>query len=325
MPDTLTVEASDGFEIATYRWAAAAGTTPRGVVQVIHGVCEHAGRYGRLADHLCAAGFEVWAHDHRGHGRNAPRDEDYAFFGEREGWAKVVSDARAVRAQARKAAEEGPCAVIGHSMGSWVALASLIENSDGVEALVLSGSKRPGGLDSRAAHVLASVECARQGPRGRSRFLDFVLFGNFNRAFAPTRTRSDWLSRDPAEVDAYLRDPRCGELATNQLWRDLFGGLLRIDTLDVLRQLPAGLPIFAISGQEDPMAKGVFGVSALVERLNAVGLMVDLRLYPGGRHEVFNETNRQEVMDDVRDWLLEQMSTPSHPARRQTDALSGER
>ncbi len=294
---TQTLVADDGRRIPLYLWEPAGSA--RALVQILHGMSEHAGRYERFALALTQAGYAVVAHDHRGH----DADDDGGFFAERDGWAKVVGDAHRVLDAAQARWQGLPTALFGHSMGSYVAQACVMRRPDSVQALVLSGSTSAPRLQLWLGRFAAAVEAWRHGRRHASEALNAQAFGAFNKRFAPARTDFDWLSRDPGEVDRYVEDPRCGGVPTAGLWQDLLGGLIEIGRDASLARVPAGLPILITGGGDDPVG-GRRGMQALAERYRQTGHeRVRLAVFDDARHEMLNETNRDEFVRLVVDWL----------------------
>ena len=292
-------KASDGVELATYRWAAA--SSPRALVAIAHGMAEHAARYDEFACFLATAGFDVEAHDHRGHGCTASSADDLGWFAERDGWRRVVADLKERLADMRRRHPGLKLILFAHSMGSFVAQQVLYEQPALVDGAVLSGSNGKPLRAASIARLIARVERLRHGPRGRSELLGKLSFGPFNRRFAPNRTDFDWLSRDAAQVDAYVADPLCGFACTTQFWIDLLDALPVLAKEKNRDRVPESLPLLVMSGDEDPV--GV-NLAELVKGYRGNGMThVAVRLYPGGRHEMLNETNRNEVFADVRTWI----------------------
>jgi len=290
----------DGVRLRLRRWAPAG--PPRAIVQIAHGLAEHSGRYDRFARALAAAGFAVIAHDHRGHGETAARPEDLGFFAERDGWATVLADLDAVQAVGRSLWPGVPVFLFGHSMGSFMVQDLVSRSGIDLAGAVLSGSD--GSRPPPGARSLAAFERWRLGPRGQSALIHALAFGAFGRKIPGRRTEFDWLSRDPAEVDAYSADPLCGFVATVQLWVDLLGALARLGSEGHRARVPKGLPILSIAGTADPVSNGGKGIGPLVEGYRRAGLAdVTDRRYEGARHELLNETNREEVTADVVAWL----------------------
>lgn len=173
-----------------------------------------------------------------------------------------------------------------------------------LDAAVMSGTSGPPPPIATVGRLVARVERARQGPRGRSALLEKLVFGGYNRRFKPVRTPFDWLSRDNAEVDAYCADPKCGFRATNQLWVDLMDALPSLSKKTRIERIPKSLPIYLVSGDRDPLGANGRGVQALADRYRASGLKdVTVALYPEARHEVLNESNRTEITANLVSWL----------------------
>ncbi len=292
-----TTEAADGVSLAEYRWAPDGDV--RATVQVVHGLSEHAGRYGRLAAALTARGFAVAALDQRGHGRTAGSTGP-GGFGPGATSDAVLDD---VRDLGRRLAADHPGVprfLLGHSLGSVVALASAERDGEELDGLVLSG---PVGVAPQLAAAVPPLEAAVAAGLG-DRPMDAL--SGFNAAFEPARTPYDWLSRDEAEVDAYLADPLCGDGVppTHAYGAAMFALAARCTTPEAVAGLPAGLPVLLLSGQRDPVGGAdAAQVTALAGLLRERGLPVEQRVYPDARHEVFNETNRDEVTADLLSWL----------------------
>jgi len=296
-----TVTASDGTALHTRRWLP--DGHPKAVVQISHGMAEHSARYARLAEALTGAGYAVYAHDHRGHGATASK-ADHGYFADRNGWATVVDDLRAVTRFAQEEHPGLPVFLLGHSMGSFLARSYVIEDSRELAGLILSGTAGdPGRLRAAGAGV-AAVEARIRGPRHVSPLLDKLTFGQYNAAFKPNRTEFDWLSRDPAEVDLYVADELCGNTFTSGFFGDLIRGLRSVNDKRQVARVRRDLPILLIAGDQDPVGAKGKGPRAVREQYTGAGVVdVTCTLYPGARHEVLNETNRDEVTADVIRWL----------------------
>ena len=282
---TISFVTADGIELHVYRWAPP--DEPRAVVQFQHGLAEHAGRYRRLAEALTAAGYAVYAPDARGSGRSA--QGDYGNWGP-DNWPGWVDDVGRLAALVREREPGRKLALVGHSMGSFATQQFLLDHSDAVDAVVLSGSTDTAGL----VDLLSADEPAD--------------LSAFNAGFEQ-RTGFEWLSRDAAEVDAYVADPACGW--QGQVFTGMEGLRTASDPGAVARVRP-DLPILVISGDRDPVAgPDAAGPRAVAERYRAAGVRdVELILYPDARHELFNETNRDEVTEDVLEFLSR---TVGHP------------
>jgi alpha-beta hydrolase superfamily lysophospholipase len=251
-----------------------------------------------------SAGYAVYAADHRGHGRTAIAPGDLGYFADSNGWLRAVDDLYAVRRRITADHPDVPVFAFGHSMGCMMMQHYLFSHGDSIAGAVLSGAGGGRSFPAVGGLVLALAERVRLGPRGRSWLLQRATFGSYNGRFAPTRTEYDWLSSDPAEVDAYVADPLCGFALTVQGWLDVMRGAIQIERPEHMRRIPAALPIYVFSGALDPVGRNGAGVRWLLDAYRRAGLTdVTHRLYPQGRHEMLNEINRAEVTRDLIAWL----------------------
>ncbi len=292
----LRLDSADGVRPVYQRWLPARGV--RGTVQVVHGASEHSGRYGRLAAALTARGLAVYAMDLRGHGRTA-EETGAGRFGAGAGAEALLDDVGLLQELITAEHPGVPRLLLGHSMGSIVALAAAERDGGDLAGLVLSG---PVGV---APHLAESVTALQASTAAGAGDVPLDALGAFNQPFEPARTPYDWLSRDPAEVDAYLADPYCGDSAplTTGFAAGVFGLAVRSTTAEAVAALPDGLPVLLLAGQRDPVGGVDAGqVTALADLLRDRGLPVELRVYPDARHEVFNETNRDDVTGDLLAW-----------------------
>jgi alpha-beta hydrolase superfamily lysophospholipase len=278
------LSAADGTQVFTYAWADVTGT-PAGVVQIAHGLAEHGDRYDRFAKALNAAGFLVHAVDHRGHGRTA--HGRLGDFGP-AGFAGLVADVAQFGAALRERHGRLPLFMLGHSLGSFAAQAAIVDHASTWSGVVLSGSTA---LDVLAAGM---ANAPADAPTG---------LAAFNAGFEH-RTGYEWLSRDAAEVDAYVADPWCGWDVPDDVIPSLFAPAPRLADPAMLARIRSDLPILIASGDADPLAGGGALLQVLGQRYRDAGLAdVTVTLYPAARHEILNETNRGEVTADIVAWL----------------------
>jgi len=290
-----------GVEVSSRWWPT---DDPRGVVLVAHGASEHGGRYDRFARALNDAGLAAYALDHRGHGETASGPDDLGVFPSPDGWGTVVRDLLTVTRHAKAAHPDVPFVLFGHSMGSLLARTYVLDHADQVDALVLSGTAGDPGAVGRAGHAVALVESRLRGRDTASPLMDRLTFGSFNAKFQPARTRFDWISRDTDVVDAYIDDPLCGFTCSAGFYADLTGAQPRINDAEQISRMPRDLPILLVSGGDDPVGGSGEGVGALAGLYRATGLRdVTCTIYPGARHEILNETNRDQVTADILEWL----------------------
>lgn len=291
---------ADGHAIQVCHWPPASPV--RGVILLSHGMSEYGARYDRLAKVFAAAGYAVYAHDHRGHGK---QPAIRGWFAERDGWQRVLDDLDEVRRHAALDWPGAPLYLLGHSMGSFIARAYFLAHGEGLAGLMLSATGYRQAMLARGMRGIARLA----GRKGRSTqpsvFMATLVFGSFNLGFRPTRTPVDWLTRDQGEVDRYLADPLCGFAPTPSLWVDLFGGIIVMEKGEKRgKGLNTACPVLLFAGSRDPVSLGKIGLNQLKRRYLAAGLTdVQVRVYPGGRHEMHNETNRHELEADLLAWL----------------------
>ncbi|WP_019634081.1 alpha/beta fold hydrolase [Actinomadura atramentaria] len=279
----FTFTSTDGVEVHVHVWEPTG--EPRGVVQIAHGMGEHAARYAHLAERLAAAGYAVYAGDHRGHGRTLTGEPGHLGA---DGWNLLVADVVTLSEEARRRHPGVPLVLLGHSLGSFAAQQYVLEHADLLAGLVLSGTTAVDGLLERMVAALA------ENPEGD-------VMALFNGPFQPGRTGFEWLSRDEAQVDAYVADPLCGFSVDDGAMGDLFGVAPR---LAEPAGIPVDLPVYVVVGSEDPLNGKLELSDLLVQRYRDAGLTdVTYRTYDGARHEVFNELNRDEVEADLIAWL----------------------
>jgi alpha-beta hydrolase superfamily lysophospholipase len=305
------LRAGDGVELHVHHFAPDSPGEVRAALQIVHGMGEHGARYERFARELCADGFAVYAADCRGHGLSAASAAELGHFADRDGWEKIVADVQTLAAHLDASHPGCPRVLLGHSMGSFIALDFLTRFGASLRAAVLSGSAPSVGPLGWLLRGAANLERLRLGARGHSALLQQAVFGRFNAAFEPAETPFDWLSRDRAEVARYVADPLCGFVLSAGGFCDLASALGRIYGREKLARIPHALPLCLIVGELDPVA-GRVGVMQLGEELRAAGLeRVDVRIYPGARHELLNEIDRQRVSDDLRVWLRVALASSS--------------
>ena len=285
------------------RWADVAA--PRALVHIVHGMSEHTGRYARFAGALNAAGFIVWAHDHRGHGDNATAPVGHGHFADADGWSCLVADARTVSSALAAAYPGLPLLLFAHSMGSFIGQALMGSDGEAYAGVVLSGSNGPPGALEGMVRAVARSQRLALGSRARGRWVDRLVMGTYNKGFVPNRTRFDWLTRDEDEVDLYVGDPRCGFMLTTQAWCDFLEGKRDLGSTAHLQRMPRTVPIHLIGGRRDPVGENGEGLERLYSLYRDAGLDVTLQLYADARHELLNETNRDDVTGDVIAWMCQ--------------------
>lgn len=310
---------NDATELYVNHWFSE--EQPVAIVMIAHGMAEHSQRYARFAEALSEQGISVFALDQRGHGRTAKLGT-LGHFADQQGWDLVVNDLSCLNHHIRLDYPTTPIFLLGHSMGSYIALGYLMQHSCSMQGAILSGSNYfKTSLRYRAAMSIARFERWRLGAKGRSALLDKVVFYPYQRAIKKRRTDWDWLTRDTQQVDAYIKDPLCGFTCTTQLWLDFLGGLQLVTPVKNMVQIDNDLPLLIIGGDADPINHGhrLIGLAnALRESGNRA---VDVRIYPQARHEVLQETNHVEVTADIIQWIKTALASQREttPALTSTD------
>ncbi len=281
IPHQFQFTSLDGLQIACTRWQNR--KPPRGVIQIAHGMGEHIGRYLKLIEELVHAGLVVYGNDHRGHGRTARPQKDFGDFGP-GGFNLLMEDMVRLGNIARKENPDQPFILFGHGLGSFAAQQYVLDHSDLIDGLILSGS---GALDGLA-------RLAKKTP----------LEKFFNEQFSSARTPFDWLSRNPAIVDAFIKDTLCFAPLQPGSMESFLAAASQLANPDCLRRIRSDLPIYLFSGSEDPVGQQLKGVRLLLERYRKAGVTnLSNHFYPGGRHEMLNEINQNEVVTNLLLWI----------------------
>jgi alpha-beta hydrolase superfamily lysophospholipase len=303
-------ESSDRTTLYMRRWRQQA--IPLAVVHIVHGMAEHSARYGRLAEKLYGAGIEVWAADQRGHGKTADlgknNPENGGILGhcaDKDTFGRVTADIDAINRKIRADRPGIPLFLLGHSWGSFI-VQQYISGTDRtpIDGCILSGTRGPGGLHVKAGATVMALMTFICGPRRRLSLARALADGPYNRPFRPNRTPFDWISRDQTEVDAYVNDPYSGKLCSVGFYRDLAEGLCHIHQPEIMAQIRPDLPVYIFSGSADPVGEMGASPTSLVNAYRSRGIKdMEFVLYPDARHETLNETNRDEVMQNLLSWI----------------------
>ncbi|MCW2654212.1 MAG: lysophospholipase [Mycobacterium sp.] len=292
-PDRFSYRSVDGTQLSGYCWATDEGQTGAGAVVLVHGMGEHLRRYDHVAEALTARGYAVYGHDHRGHGASLAAGDEPGQLG-LNGWSALVDDLSLVIAQAKSGHPGLPVVMVAHSMGSFAVQQFLLDHGSDIDGVAFTGTAA---LDLLEPALDLSAD------------LDLSAF---NAPFQPARTDFDWLSRDESIVDAYLADPLCGFGIDAASAQDMFAGARRFADPAEAARTPHDLPLYVAVGSKDPVNAQLALLWALVDRYRAAGLTdVTVRVYDGGRHEILNEINRAEVIEDLLQWLQRVSALPA--------------
>lgn len=303
MSEYFSYSGADGLPIHVYRWMGE--KKPKAIIQIAHGMAEHGARYERFARAVNEFGYIVYANDHRGHGHTIAEGDAPGHMGD-GGWDKAVEDLYLLNRNIAVEHPGLPILMLGHSMGSFMVQQYLAQHGETIVGAALSATTGPphrlGILVAQIVRLIARYQKLRCGSEGHSTLFNGV-FGGFNKKFWPNRTKFDWLSRDEAEVDKYVDDPLCGFDCSVATWLGLLDALPKVASGSALKKMNRQMPIFVISGTEEPVGENTTGAKRLLAIYHRHGFTrVTHKFYIGGRHEMLNETNRDEVTTDFIAW-----------------------
>jgi alpha-beta hydrolase superfamily lysophospholipase len=300
----FTFASVDKKDIQAYCWLPENGI--KYVVQIAHGMAEHATRYDHFAKFLNQHGIAVYANDHRGHGKTAGNLENRGFFAEKNGWMLCKEDLHELSLIIKKENPSVPLILLGHSMGSFLSRTYLAFYGKELNACILSGTASHPALLLAAGSMIAGLQSFFMGKKHLSKLLDKMSFGAYNKKIPAARTAFDWLSRDNEIVDRYVADDYCGFVCSSGFFHDLFSGLKFINKQKNIDKTPSSLPLLFIAGGEDPVGDYTKGVEMAVNRFKKAGVKnITYNVYPGCRHEILNEINKEEVYADLLKWIEE--------------------
>lgn len=293
--------ATDGHTLVVHRQHCEA---EKGVVLILHGMAEHGARYKRLAHDLNSIGISLVAPDLRGHGETSRLNGVRGSFGD-GGRQRVLEDIEELFASIQNDHPNKPIFLLGHSMGSMLAMRVAQRQKVHPTAIVLSAFPTHPGALVLAGKIMGKIMSRISGPDTPSKFMDNLTFGKFSRGIANRRTDFDWLSRNAKEVDAYIADPDCGEVFCNRFFYELAS--LTDDAYKSMHLLPAELPLMYIAGGDDPVVGKAKGFEKVAARIRAVSPKMTCKNYPGGRHELLNDTCRDEVVADLQNFYAKHL------------------
>ena len=277
---------------------------PRAIVQIIHGIAEYIDRYDEFMSFLADNGIIAVGTDHLGHGKSIESEEQTGFFAYDNGWDYVVRDEEVLRLAMHENYPELPIIVFGHSMGSFMARTLLIRYPDAFNAAIISGTGNQGAALVNGGLFMGNLVTGLKGAHHYSKFLNNLAFGSYNKIYDNPKTEYDWLSRDEANVQKYIDDPLCGFIPTCSLFRDMMTGVKFITNKKNLTAMNKDMPVYFMSGDMDPVGECGKGVQKAYNNFLEAGMKdVSIKLYPGGRHEMLNEINKDEVYTDILAWL----------------------
>lgn len=281
---------------------------PRAVLQIIHGMVEYIDRYDAFARYMAERGFVVVGHDHLGHGKSVNSPEDLGYFAEKDGNRVVLKDIHRLRKLTQVNYPKLPYFMLGHSMGSFLLRQYLLRGGDTLSGAIIMGTGDQPRLVLQAGRLLCRMMAGVKGWRYRSRLVDSMAFGGYNKKFAKEGHDKSWLCGDVSVVEAYEADELCSFVFTLNAYYNMMSGIYELKQAQNLRRMPRELPLLLVAGDEDPVGNFGKSVSALYEQYKALGLKkVEKKLYHKGRHEILNDKDKAQVFADIEKWLLQKL------------------
>lgn len=277
---------------------------PRAIVQIAHGIVEKIERYDEFMLFLAENGVLAVGNDHLGHGKSIQKPEEKGFFASKKGWNYVVEDMLRLHDRISKAYPDIPYIFFGHSMGSFLTRTYMIDYPDKYDLAILSGTGHQGAALINSGNALANALVKIKGVHADGKILNDIAFGSYLDKIENPRTEYDWLSRDDVMVDKYIADPECGFICTVSVYRDMMGGIKYITSPKNMAKMNKSKPVYFMSGDKDPVGEYGKGVERAYKAFCKAGMRdLMIRLYPGGRHEMLNETNKADVYKDILNWI----------------------
>ena len=279
-------------------------TDVKAVLQICHGMVEYIDRYNDFAQYLAERGVCVVGHDHLGHGKSVQSEEHLGFFHESHGNKYVITDIHKLRRMTEKDYAGVPYFMMGHSMGSFLLRQYLTMRAEGLAGAIIMGTGyMPHGLLAAGQMVCRTI-AAVKGWQYRSEFMNQLGMGGYNKQFEPSESTKDWITSDEEMRKKYEADPLCSFTFTVNGYYQMFEGMKVLTKKNAMDKIPGSLPVLFVSGAEDPVGSNGEGVARVFRKYERAGIQdVKMKLYPKGRHEILNESNREQVYEDLYQWM----------------------
>lgn len=275
-----------------------------GVICIVHGSCEHSGRYYNLIKFLVDNNYIVYSYDLRGHGLSEEDPSNLGYFGDKNGWEDLILDLDEIITLIKKDNQTLKINLLGHSMGSFIARHYAINYSNKIDKLIVIGTGQNPKLTLKIGKMIAGFYIKTGNEKHRNHFLNKLSYSSFNKNIKDPKTPSDWITKDTKVVEEYRADDLCGFTFTSAAFKDMFDGLLFITDKKNVKKLRSDLPILLISGSEDPVGNNGKMVYKAYNQYKDCRLNnVEIKIYDGMRHEILNEINKYEVYKDILCWV----------------------
>lgn len=278
--------------------------SPKAVLQICHGMVEYCDRYDDFARYMASHGYCVVAHDHLGHGASVLTDDQHGYFAHPNGNECVIADIHRLRKMTQKKYQDLPYFILGHSMGSFLTRQYIQIHGKGLTGAIIMGTGSQPEIALLAGKIICRTLARFRGWNYRSAFVDGMAFGGYNKQFEPARTPNDWLTKDLAIIAACAGNPWSNFRFTVNAYYHMFRGIEYIQKPAHIQQIPKDLPLFFVSGSDDPVGNNGKSVVKVYKQYKKAGIKdVKMKLYPNDRHEILNETDRDLVYEDLLTWM----------------------
>lgn len=305
--EEFTFDSRDGLtKLHAVRWV------PEGkvvcILQIVHGMAEYIERYEALAQYLGEKGILVTGDDHLGHGKSAEKKGNYGYFCEQDPATVVVRDVHRLKKMTQEEYPGVPYVILGHSMGSFITRNYLFRYGTGIQGAIICGTGSQPPALIKLSLLIANIQGLFLGQKHVAKFIDKLAFGSYNKRISNPRTPFDWLCTDEKVVDAYMKDTFCGFTFTVNGFKTLFTLIDRLNQEENINAMPKELPVHFIAGDMDPVGNYGQGVRKAYDDFAKAGMSrISIKLYPGDRHELLNEKDKQQVYEDIYPWIMERV------------------
>lgn len=278
---------------------------PKGIIQILHGMCEYFKLYESLINYFTLQGYIVCGNDHLGHGSSVKKSDDLGYFAEKDGYICLVEDVNSLTKIMKQKYKVLPYILVGYDMGSFILRQYITKYAEHLDGVIIIGTTDEEYLSKIWRKPAISAE-RKKGGEYRNEKLHTELLNSFSKKISNPRTKFDWLSRDASYVDSYANDEKCNFVFSNSAFDDLYALLNQITSKDWAQKVPTNLPILMLSGQEDPIGNFGKGIKKINKSLiNACVEDVKIKIYEGCRHNILNELNKKEIYKDIFEWINE--------------------
>ena len=303
MIEEFRFKSSTGKELYAKKWYNEKLKEYKGVVQLVHGMEEYISRYDEFANFLADKGFMVVGHDHIGHGKSAKDDTELGDFDCKDGWFRMTEDIHILQNIIAKEYPDIPYFLMGHSMGSLLVRTYATIYKDNISGIIISGTSGKKSFALRLGVLLTSIIKTFKGEKYKSKLVEKLVTGSFNNSFKPTRTEADWTTRDEKAIDEYMKVINPKRKFTVESYRQMFKGSIYLNKKEKIKNT-INVPILIFSGDKDPVGENAKGVQRVYKTLKNIGINdITLKLYKEGRHEMLKEINKDEVFENILNWI----------------------